>query len=140
VVIETIGAAIAFAAVAITAAAAVGSSFRSSRTATAINNYRQLAESWEARANDFEMKNTILAEQLAALTARVEVLQELVTSKARVDTLAEVVGDQMRGQTERAAKWDARVTEVLHQINEVRIDVRSVQTALGVEPSERGTT
>ncbi len=124
--------------VAITAAAAIGGSFRTGRAAMAIANYRTLAESWEAKAHEAEAQKLVMAEQVADLTARVGVLQDLVTGKAQVDTLTTRVDRITALLDDRAARMDARVSEILQQIGASRADLRKLLAAAAPEGRPRG--
>lgn len=114
----------------IVAAAAIGANFRSSRAATALANYRTLAESWEQRARLLEAQDTEKAQQIAVLTARVGVLQDMVTGKTQLETLTRQVGSLTADLAARWSAQEARVGEILNQVGVVRGDVRAVRKAL----------
>jgi len=120
----------------IVAAASIGANYRSSRAAAALANYRTLAESWEQRARLLEAQDTEKAQQIAVLTARVGVLQDMVTGKDQLEALAHQLGDLADTLAGRWSAHEARVGEILNQVGAVRGDVRAVRQALAGKVSE----
>ena len=114
----------------LTAAGAIGGQYRINRTDRSVKITKEIAEAWEAKAQQQESQiadmKQLAAEreqettaalaakdtEIAELRARVQVLQDLVTGKSAIEDLA--------------IRLDTRLTELFSEINVVRGDVRKL--------------
>lgn len=106
-VLATIGAVAAIAAI----AGILGTAFRSSARTTALNNYREVAESQKMRIDEQSAQILELQadaaekdKKIAALTAKIETLTDLLTNRVALQDLAtsvthinQVVGEMIQG-------------------------------------------
>lgn len=111
--------------------------FRNARTAQSIKNWRELAESYEAKSNQQEGKiaelqhkaveetRTREAEmkkkdiQISNLQERVSTLQEILTGRAAFEELSLAI-------TGLVSQLQERTSESLSQMNEIRSELRGI--------------
>jgi hypothetical protein len=84
----------------VTAGGVIGVSLRIGRNTQTIANYREAATSWEAKAKaqegqieELQAADTAKATQITELTAKVQLLQDMVTGKTAIEQLAAQVAD-----------------------------------------------
>lgn len=103
--------------------------WRSTRTSTSAQVYRDAAQAWEAKskAQDAELadlrQKLILSEhQISDLTQRVSILQDMVTSRTLIEQQSAVI-------SAHHAELMTKVAEVLGLAGDIRGDVRKLAIA-----------
>lgn len=122
---------------ALAAAGVIGGQYRISKNKTAIDVTKEIAEAWEnkARAQETQIADLETAAQahkerttlalaakdaeIADLSARVGLLQDLVTGKTAIENLS---ADHQR--------FDTKLAEILAQVGEARREVHEVAAIL----------
>jgi hypothetical protein len=118
----------------ILAAATIFASFRVTRNAQSTALYRENAAGWEAKSklqdvqaaelqagynrqlHELRVQGAAKDEKIADLTARVEVLQDMVTGKSLLE--------------EHHRAFEARSAEILEMVADTRSEVRAVHTLM----------
>lgn len=104
----------------IVVAGVLGAAFRVSKNTQTVANYRESAQSWEAKANAQGVEITELKEQVKDLQAR----------EAEKDTQIATMQEQIQGLRDLLSNHavfevlEARIGEVLSLAGETRADVR----------------
>lgn len=105
----------------------LGAAFRTSRNVQSIANYRDAAQSWEARANAQEQELAQQATQIDNCNHQLELLrQELSAKDKQVESLQEQITSLRELLTGRAAfeSLTGKISEAVQLAGENRRDIR----------------
>jgi hypothetical protein len=118
-------------------AANVFGTFRVSRNQSAVSGYRDAAAGWEAKARAQEVQivdlRTVLATANAKIDAqeqRINMLQDMVTSKTLIEALARTLDDNH-------STMMGKVTEILALSGDIRTDIRTMARQTGGQANGR---
>lgn len=110
----------------ITAGGLIGVSMRVGRNSQTVANYREAAQSWEAKAKaqegqleELKEADAAKASQITELTAKVQLLQDMVTGKTAIEQLAAQVAETFQRIDERLIGrdvFDAKFEELRAEI------------------------
>jgi uncharacterized protein HemX len=110
-------------------AGVLGAAFRTSRNVQSITNYRDAAQSWEARANAQEQELEQQARQIDACQKKIESLQRELAEKDRsLNSLQEQISSLRELLTGRAAfeSLTEKIAESLALNAENRANIRKI--------------
>lgn len=115
----------------------LGAAFRTSRNVQSIANYRDAAQSWEARANAQEQELEQQRVQIETCNHRVDLLQQELSAKdQQVASLQEQITSLRELLTGRAAfeSLSGKISEAVQLAAETRRDIRTLLETEGDRP------
>jgi peptidoglycan hydrolase CwlO-like protein len=120
----------------IVVAGVLGAAFRTSRNVQSISNYRDAAQSWEARANAQEQELSDQAHQIETCQHKIDLLQQELSDKERqLDSMQEQITQLRELLTGRAAfeTLNGKLAEAVQLAADTRRDVHRL---LEIETSQ----